>query len=70
MSYLVNRRILSCIMFYNTMSIDRCLVTQQKQIDHSMVTLVADKLMRQWLCIVYFANCIRQPERKVPRPTT
>ena len=29
---------------------------------HRVVTLVADKLKRQWLCIVYFANCIRQLE--------
>ena len=46
---------------------------QQKQIsgfNHRVVTLVADKLMRQWLCIVHFANCIRQPERKLPRPST
>ena len=41
---------------------------QQKQIgcfNHRVVTLVADKLKRQWLCIVYFTNCIRQPERKL-----
>ena len=46
--------------------------TQQKQngFNHRVVTLVADKLKRQWLCIVYFANCIRQPERKLPRPST
>ena len=47
--------------------------TQQKQIgcfNHREVTLVADKLKRQWLCIVYFANCMRQPERKLPRPST
>ena len=47
--------------------------SQQKQIgcfNHRVVTLVADKLKRQWLCIVYFANCIRQPERKLPRPST
>ena len=25
---------------------------------HRVVTLVADKLEKQWLCIVYFANCI------------
>ena len=47
--------------------------TQQKQIgcfNHRLrvVTLVADKLKRQWLCIVYFANCVRQLERKLPRP--
>jgi len=24
--------------------------------------MVADNLKRQWLCVVYFANCIRQPE--------
>ena len=49
------------------------IVTQQKQIgcfNHRVVTLVADKLKRQWLCIVYFANCIRQPERRLPRPST
>ena len=23
-----------------------------------------------YICIVYFANCIRQPERKLPRPST
>ena len=47
--------------------------TQQKQIgcfNHTVVTLVADKLRRQWLCNVNFANCIRQPERKLPRPST
>ena len=41
-------------------------LTQQKQIgcfNHTVVSLVADKQMRQWLCTVYFANCIRQPER-------
>ena len=27
-------------------------------------------MKRQQLCIVYFANCIRQPERKLPRPST
>ena len=45
--------------------------TVQKQIscfNHRVVTLVADKLRRQWLCNVNFANCIRQPERKFPRP--
>jgi len=47
--------------------------TQQKIIgcfNHRVVTLVADKLKRQRLCIVYFANCMRQPERKLPRPST
>ena len=42
----------------------------QKQIDcfnHRVVTMVAVNLKRQWLCIVYFADCIRQPERKFPR---
>ena len=34
--------------------------------NHRVVTLVAEKLKRQWLCIVYFANCIRQPEWKLP----
>ena len=38
--------------------------------NHRVVTLVAHKLKRQWLFIVYFANCIRQPERKLPRPST
>ena len=33
-----------------------------------MVTLVADKLKGQWLCIVYFANWIRQPEKKLLQP--
>ena len=35
-------------------------------VNHRVVTLLADKLMRQWLCTVYhsFANCIRQPERE------
>ena len=37
---------------------------------NKLVTLVADKLMRQRLCIVYFANCIRQPGRKLPRQST
>ena len=32
--------------------------------NHRVVTPIADKLKRQWLCIVYFDNCIRQPERK------
>ena len=39
----------------------------QKQIgcfNHRVVTLVADKLKKQWLCIVYSADCIRQLERK------
>ena len=27
-----------------------------------LVTLVADKLKRQWLCIVYFANCKTREE--------
>ena len=34
-----------------------------------VVTLVADKLKRQWFCILYFTECIRQPERKLPRPS-
>ena len=38
--------------------------------NHRVVTMVAENLKRQWLCIVYFANCIRQPERKLPRPST
>ena len=29
-----------------------------KEINHRVVTLVAKE---QWLCIVYFANCTRQP---------
>ena len=41
-------------------------ITLQKQINHRVVTQVADKLKRQWSCIMYFANCIRQPERKLP----
>ena len=40
------------------------------QIGHRVVTLVAEELKRQWLCIVYFANCIQQPERKLPKPST
>ena len=32
-----------------------------------MITLVAAKLKRQWLCIVQFANYIRQPQRKLLR---
>ena len=36
--------------------------------DELVVTLVVAELKRQWLCMVYFANCIRQPERKLPRP--
>ena len=42
----------------------------QKQIgcfNHRVVTLVADKPKRQWLCTVYFADYIRQLERKLPR---
>ena len=31
--------------------------------------MVTDQLKRQWLCIVCFANCIRQPERKFSRPS-
>ena len=53
------------------LSIQSC-ATQQKQIgcfNHRVITLVGDKLKRQWLCIVYFANCIRQPERKLSRPS-
>jgi len=30
-----------------------------------VVTLVADKLKRQWVQRVYFGNCIRQLERKL-----
>ena len=44
----------------------------QKQIgflNHRVVTLIADKMQKQWLCIVCLDNCIRQPERKLPRPT-
>ena len=36
------------------------------------VTLVTDKLKRQWLSkiyMVYFANYIRKPDRKLPRPS-
>ena len=46
--------------------------TLQKQIgcfNHRVVTLVAEELKRQWLCIVYFANSIRRTERKLPRPS-
>ena len=38
--------------------------------NHRVVPLVADKLKRQWLYIFYFANCIRQSEGKLSRPTT
>ena len=34
-------------------------------VTNRVVTMVADKLKRQWLCI---ANCIR-PQRKLPRPS-
>ena len=43
------------------------LTTLQKQINHWVVTLVAEELKRQQLCSVKFANCIRQPQRKLPR---
>ena len=42
----------------------------QKQIgcfNHKVVTLVADKQKRQWLCTIYFADYIRQLESKLPR---
>ena len=32
--------------------------------NHRVVTLVADKLNTQWLRIIYFADCVKQPERK------
>ena len=34
--------------------------------NHRVVTMVADNLKRQWLCIVYFANCTRQPRGSLP----
>ena len=46
------------------------LSTLQKQIgcfNHRVVNLVADKPKRQWLCTIYFADYIRQLERKLPR---
>ena len=50
-------------------SFDLCVYTTwQGQINHGAVTLVADKLTRQCMvtpvCIVYFADYTRQPERK------
>ena len=35
--------------------------------NHRVVTLVADKLKKQWVCIMCIADCIRQLERKLPR---
>ena len=34
-----------------------------------MVTLAADKLKKQWLCTIDLADCIRQLEKKLPRPS-
>ena len=36
---------------------------------HRVVTLAADKLKKQWLCIIDLADCIRQLERKLSRPS-
>ena len=44
----------------------------QKQIgcfNRRVITMVTDQLKKQWLCIVYFSNCIRQPGMKFPRPS-
>ena len=45
-------------------------ISLQKQIgwfNHWVVTLVADKPKRQWLCTMCFADYKRQLERKLPR---
>ena len=34
--------------------------------NHRVVTLVADKPKRQWLCTLYFADYIRKAERSFP----
>ena len=46
-------------------------VTTNWLFNHRVVTLVADKLKKLWLATycIYFADCIRQPQRKLPRPS-
>ena len=64
--------LLHCALFYwkNHLQSYGYMHALQKQIgwfNHRVVTLVAGKQKRQWLCTVYFADYIRQLERKLPR---
>jgi len=38
----------------------------QKQVDHRVITLVADKLETERFTLVWKTNWIRQPKRKLP----
>ena len=42
-------------------------ISLQKQIKEVVVTLVADKLPRLWLCLVHFTDCKRKLGRKLLR---